>query len=344
MLRPASIKSDKRQWIASYAIATLAVGTAILLRALLQHFIAELEQETPFLLLFAAVLVSGAFGGLGPGLLATVLAACSSSLFFSNITFSDGLDAPEIVRLLLFLLEGVFISVLGARLQAARRRAEASEAEARRLEQKILDISDAERRRIGQDLHDGLGQHLTGVAFLSKALQQRLASKSLPEAADATKIAALVSESIGQTRALAKGLAPVGLEDGGLSGALAQLAAATSSVFDVRCTCHCDDGIELNDLPVASHLYRIAQEAIHNAIRHGHAKVIEVELNRDADHHVSLAIQDNGIGISPKPDHGGMGLQIMNFRARMIGGTLNVQRRAAGGTSVVCVAPIRSLA
>lgn len=322
-----------------YGLAVVSVAVAIAIRAILQHLIAE--DETPFLLLFATVLLSGAFGGLGPGLLATCLAACSSSLFFADVNLRDGVSAPEAVRLLLFLFEGIFISALGASLQAARRRAENSEAEARRLEQKMLDISDGERRRIGQDLHDGLGQHLTGVAFLSKALQQRLLSKQLPEAADATKIATLVSQSIGQTRALAKGLAPLGLEDGGINGALQQLTAATSDVFQLKCDFVCDDRIELNELATASHLYRIAQEAINNAIRHGSAKNIHVDLDLE-EQGLRLSITDDGIGISPKTDHGGMGLQIMSFRARMLGGTLSVQRRAEGGTAVVCSAPMPS--
>jgi signal transduction histidine kinase len=232
--------------------------------------------------------------------------------------------------------------VLGARLQAARRRAESSEAEARELEQKILDISDAERRRIGQDLHDGLGQHLTGVAFLSKALQQRLAAKSLPEAADATKIAALVSESIGQSRALAKGLAPVGLEDMGLPGALSQLAASTSNVFGIRCNCQYDDGIELLNLAMATHLYRIAQEAINNAIRHGKASQIEIVLESN-DHRLRLSILDNGAGIATKTEGSGLGLQIMGFRAKMMNGLLNVQRQTSGGTLVSCTAPLPSI-
>jgi two-component system, LuxR family, sensor kinase FixL len=262
----------------------------------------------------------------------------SSNFFPIHQTFA--FDTSDAVRLLLFVGEGAFISLLGARLQAARRRAEASEAEARYLEQKILDISDDERRRIGQDLHDGLGQHLTGVAFLSKALQQRLASKDLPEATDATKIASLVSESIGQTRALAKGLAPVGLEDGGLASALTQLASATSSVFGIDCTCQSAEGIELPDLAVATHLYRIAQEAVNNAIRHGRGNHVVVSLGSDG-RRVCLQVEDNGIGIISRNDHGGMGLQIMSFRARMIGGSLQVQRRDSdGGTIVTCTAPL----
>src|SRR4051794_36859429 len=306
MLTTINPKSKTQGWLTGVAIAIGSVAGAVVFRWFLQKFI--IEHETPFLLLFAAVLVSAAFGGLIPGLLATVLAACSSILFFKDLNIADGIDAIEAVRVLLFLAESVFISVLGARLQAARRRAEMSEAEARYMEQKMLDISDAERRRIGQDLHDGLGQTLTGVAFLSKALQQRLANKQLAEASDATKIASLVSESIGQTRALAKGLAPVGLEDGGLVSALTQLANSTAGVFNIRCVCRCDPHIEFNDLPIASHLYRIAQESVHNAIRHGKATDVQVKLDAD-DGTLRLSIDDNGIGITPRPDHGGMGLQ-----------------------------------
>ena len=323
---------------ARYAVAAATVAAAVALRLLLQR-VTE-NQSTPFLLLFASVLVASAFGGLWPGLIATLLGALASDYFFiGGKPYSLAMTLPETMQVLLFAVEGVFISVLGARLQAARRRAEHSEAEARHLEQKILDISDGERRRIGQDLHDGLGQHLTGVAFLSKALEQRLAAKSLPEAADATRIASLVSESIGQSRALAKGLSPVGLEDGGLAGALSQLAASTTSVFGIECVSKCNESIELNNLAIATHLYRIAQEAINNAIRHGKATRIGIELET-SNHRLRLSVQDNGKGILPRPDSGGMGLQIMNFRARMIGGTLDVQRQNTGGTIVKCAAPL----
>jgi signal transduction histidine kinase len=327
-----------KRMLSNYAVVAGTVGVAVALRFVWERFTEN--QSTPFLLLFAAVLVSSAFGGLWPGLLATVVGALASDYFFiGSVHYSFQMSLPETMQVVLFMLEGAFISVLGARLQAARRRAEHSEAEARQLEQKILDISDAERRRIGQDLHDGLGQHLTGVAFLSKALQQRLAAKSLPETADAIKIVGLVSESIGQSRALAKGLSPVGLEDGGLAGALSQLAASTSDVFGIRCNSQCEDGVELTNLAVATHLYRIAQEAVNNAIRHGKATQIEIVLEF-TDHRLRLSILDNGSGMTPKIDGSGMGLQIMGFRAKMMNGKLDVQRQLSGGTVVTCSAPL----
>jgi signal transduction histidine kinase len=328
-------RRSKWQPVSGYAIAVGTVGIAIVIRILLKSLF---DRETPFLLLFASVLITAMAGGFGPGLLATLLGAIASNLSTAPLRI-ERMDGTEWMRLLLYFIEGLIISVIAARLQSARRRAEQSEAEARRLEQKILDISDAERRRFGQDLHDGLGQHLTGVAFLSKALQQRLAAKSLPEAVDATKIAALVNESIGQTRALAKGLAPVGLEDGGLGSALSQLASSTATVFGVGCHLHTDDALEVNDLAVSTHLYRIAQEAINNAIRHGKARNIDITMQA-VDGRVLLSIEDDGVGITPKADPGGLGLQIMNFRARMVGGVLDVRRRASGGTAVVCSAPI----
>jgi len=346
---PGALRQTVRPWLWRYGLAVAAVAAALLLRLALGRLLGE---ETPFLLQFAAVLVAAGFGGLGPGILATLLGALASSLLFLSPRFQFRFtDAPDTLRLLLFLGEGLFISVLGARLQIARQRAEQSEAQTRQLEQRILDISEEERRRIGQDLHDGLGQQLTGVAFLSKALQQRLAAKGLPEAADATSIARLVSESIGQTRALARGLAPVGLEHGDLAAALTQLASATSSVFGVECDCRCDEQVLLSNLAVATHLYRIAQEAVNNAIRHGKAARIviglEVASSTGPDGRLRLWIEDDGIGIDSPPGQlrraddarDGLGLQIMSFRAKMIGAELQIRRRAGGGTIVTCSAP-----
>jgi signal transduction histidine kinase len=327
--------SQPKPWIARYGIALVSVLAAVALRLMLRPIT---RDESPFLLLAAAVLVSAAYGGLWPGIVATVVGALAGTFTHEPYVFT--FEAVDWFRVPLFMLEGVFISVLAARLQAARRRAELSEAQTRLLEQRILDISDAERQRFGLDIHDGLGQHLTGVAFLSKALQERLADKQLPEAADATKIVSLVSESIGQARALAKGLAPIVLEDGGLVTALTQLASTTSSVFGIQCVCKSDEERVRLELGISTHLYRIAQEAINNAIRHGKARQILIGLTSSPPG-LRLWIEDDGLGLGPTDGSGGMGLQIMAFRARMIGGKLQVQRRdLAGGTIVVCNFPL----
>jgi signal transduction histidine kinase len=344
--------AEVSRFIARYALAVMAVTVAILIRLVLDYpfsvrnptesetaFLKSPFVETPFLLLFLAVLVTAAFAGYGPGVVATLLGAFLTHYLFDTPRFSILFERLDVyTRTALFVLEGVFISAFASRLESERQRAKESEAETRRLEQRILDISEDERRRFGQDLHDGLGQHLTGVAFLSKALQQRLAAQNRPETEDATKISKLVTESIGQTRSLAKGLAPVGLEDGGIHGALKQLAAAAADVYGIQTSATTDESLQLDDLALATHVYRIAQEALNNAVRHGKAKNVEIKLLAE-DANFRLTIDDDGSGLGTAMPLGGMGLQIMRFRARILGGSLEVRPRDRGGTSVDCVAP-----
>jgi PAS domain S-box-containing protein len=208
--------------------------------------------------------------------------------------------------------------------------------ERKRLEKSILEISEREKRRITQDLHDGLGQHLTGVAFLSKVLERKLCENSSPHAGDADKIARLVSEAINQTRELAKGLLPVRAEANGLVSALQHLAADVGELFNVSCLFNSGDRVLIRDLDLATHLYRIAQEAVTNAIKHGHAGKIVIDLEH-REHKLLLSIQDNGIGLPELIEHrDGMGLRMMNYRANMIGATLAIQSNPGGGTAVIC--------
>ena len=206
----------------------------------------------------------------------------------------------------------------------------------RRLEKEILEISEREQRRIGRELHDSLGQQLTGIAIISKVLEQKLERQSIKEAASAKEIAQLVNEAIDQTRQLSRGLHPVSMDEDGLMSALQTLAAMTQNVFGVTCTFRCDSRVPVKDPSAAIHLYRIAQEAITNAIRHGDTKQILLELS--ANHNgASLVIENDGRDFPAKvPKNRGMGLQVMSYRAEMIGGTLNVQPRAGGGTKVTC--------
>lgn len=206
----------------------------------------------------------------------------------------------------------------------------------RRLEKEILEISEREQRRIGRELHDSLGQQLTGIAIISKVLEQKLQRQSLEEAANAKEIAQLVNEAIDQTRQLSRGLHPVSLEEDGLMSALRALAATTQNVFGVTCAFRCNDPVPVKDPSAATHLYRIAQEAVTNAIRHGDAKQILLELSANRDG-ASLVIENDGRNFPAKlPKNRGIGLQVMSYRAEMIGGTLDVQPRVGGGTRVTC--------
>ena len=165
----------------------------------------------------------------------------------------------------------------------------------RRLEQDILQISELEQRRIGQDLHDGLCQHLAGTELMTQILEQRIARKSKPDAARVAAIAQHVREAISQTRLLARGLSPVVLESEGLMSALEELAASTAKMFRVTCEFCCVTPVLVHDHSKATHLYRIAQEATSNAIRHGKAKHIRISLQAVSDR-VRLEISDDGSG------------------------------------------------
>jgi PAS domain S-box-containing protein len=212
--------------------------------------------------------------------------------------------------------------------------------ERKHLEKRLLEISAHEQRRIGQDLHDGLGQHLTGIAFMSKVQQQKLMEKGLPEASDAEKIVNLVNEAINKTRELARGLLPVVSDAHGLMSALQQWAGEVEDLFAVSCRFQCFNPVLIHDDTVATHLYYIAREAVNNAIKHGHASHIVIHLSADEQRAV-LAIQDDGIGIGGVvPGSRGMGLHLMNYRARMVGGSLEVQRILSGGTLISCLFPV----
>jgi PAS domain S-box-containing protein len=214
--------------------------------------------------------------------------------------------------------------------------------ERKHLEKTILEISAREQRRIGQDLHDGLGQHLTGIAFMSKVQEQKLMEKNLPEASDAAKIVNLVNQAIHKTRELARGLLPVVSEAQGLMSALRQWAGEVEDLFAVNCCFQCVAPVLIHDDTVATHLFYIAQEAVNNAIKHGHASQIVIRLAADQQQG-ALTIEDDGCGIGKiAAGNKGVGLHLMSYRARMVGGSLEVQRLATGGTRVTCLFPVFS--
>jgi PAS domain S-box-containing protein len=211
--------------------------------------------------------------------------------------------------------------------------------ERKRLERAILEVSNSEQRRIGQDLHDGLGQHLTGIAFMSKALADKLADHQLPEASEAAKIVRLVNEAIHKTRELARGLHPVLPDSLGLMSALQHWASEVEDLFQISCRFECDDPVLIHNDGVTNHLYRIAQEAVHNAIKHGQAKNVTIGLT-DVNGRGILSVRDDGSGIADSAaNQQGMGLHIMRYRAGMIGGVLEVLRCGNRGTLVTCMFP-----
>jgi PAS domain S-box-containing protein len=215
--------------------------------------------------------------------------------------------------------------------------------ERKHLEREIMEIADRERRRIGQDLHDDLCSHLIGIEVLSEVLNRKLVEKACDEAAYAGKIRALISEAIEKARRLARGLCPVHLVAYGLESALRELCGNVSEVFDTTCELRCEETVLIHDNTVATHLFYIAREAVQNAVKHGMAKRIEVDLTLD-DSIITLTVADNGPGMEEAMETKGMGLRIMSHRANMIGASFEMKPNPEGrGTLVKCSvrSPIR---
>jgi PAS domain S-box-containing protein len=208
--------------------------------------------------------------------------------------------------------------------------------ERRQLEREILEISSREQRRIGHDLHDGVCQQLAGIAFLVDVLGERLEEKGVSESADASKIRHLLNEANSQARSVARGLFPVRLEEHGLVAALEELATTASARFKVHCEFACSSPPAAVDSEVALHLYFIAQEAVANALKHGRASNVTLNL-APAGARYRLTIQDDGTGFSlPVKRSPSMGLRILHHRARVIGATLDLKSAPGSGTTVVC--------
>jgi signal transduction histidine kinase len=208
--------------------------------------------------------------------------------------------------------------------------------ERERLERELLEVGGRERRRLGYDLHDGLGQHLTGTALAVQVLSEKLARRGAPEAGEAAKAVDLIEDGIALSRKLAKGLQPVEMHAGGLMQALQEFAVATTELFKVACRFECEAPILFADASTADHLYHIAREATGNAIKHGRARNVIISLDA-RDEGSLLTVRDDGIGIPVSvPKNGGMGLTIMTQRAKLIGASFDIRATAQGGTLVSC--------
>ncbi|MFA6562003.1 MAG: CHASE3 domain-containing protein [Verrucomicrobiia bacterium] len=207
-----------------------------------------------------------------------------------------------------------------------------------RLEKEVMEISEREQRRIGQDLHDGLCQRLTGTALLNRSLQQKLVAKSMAEAAEAGRVTELINNSIEEARRMTRGLHPVPDEPTGLMIALRELAAGTQSLSKLACHFNCPEAVAIPDRTAATHLFRIAQEATQNAMRHAKASNITISLQAD-ENTIALTVSDDGCGLPEHRQRKGMGLEIMDYRARAVGATLAVRRGEERGTVMSCTLP-----
>jgi PAS domain S-box-containing protein len=210
----------------------------------------------------------------------------------------------------------------------------------RQLEEEILRISEREQRRIGQDLHDDLGQQLAGAWMMADVLTRRLAAQSAEEQDAARRLCELIGRSLNHTRALARGLHPVAPEQGGFVAALQDLALRSQDLFGIRCHVEAEKDLLIEDQTVTMHLYRIAQEALSNAVRHGSAQQVSIHLARSADQAL-LRISDDGTGLQKEAaSPTGMGTRIMQHRAEIINGSLRISNAPKKGACVTCVFPL----
>jgi PAS domain S-box-containing protein len=212
--------------------------------------------------------------------------------------------------------------------------------ERKQLESEIIEIANRERRRLGADLHDGLGQELTGISLMLRSLSKRSATLALEASPELNEIITLVNHAIQSSRRMALGISPVTLERGGLLPALQTLVAWSCDSYgiDVRLQFGTRSQLLIGE-SAAAHLYLIVQEAINNAVRHGNARSIAVKLRTNRTL-VSLSITDDGLGIAETRELGaGMGLKLMRYRCAMIGGVMKIKRMPRGGTRIHSVCP-----
>ena len=241
-------------------------------------------------------------------------------------------------RLFYFAVLVVAVAAVKEQRNADRMRILGLEHE-RELEREILRTSEHEKRRIGEDLHDGLGPHLAAISYAATFMADELRKRGQPEAGKAEQIRDMASHAIALTRGLARGIFPVQMDGTGLSTALADLAHTTSELtgisipfFETGCT-------NVTDPEVAMHLFRIAQEAMTNALKHGRPKVITIALTKGADS-LRLVVADEGKGMdSLKSGARSMGLRSMHYRARALDAELKIETKPNEGTIVSCEVP-----
>ena len=241
-----------------------------------------------------------------------------------------------------YVLFAAVVSKLGTVVRELDRRVEERTAayeremvERRRLDQEIAQVADRERRRLGHDLHDKLGQHLTGTALAAQVLKEKLAARCCPETSDAERLVHCLEEGIDFTRNLARGFFSPELRAEGLVVALQNLAETINEQSGTSCVLHGDELIPMHDSTVANQLYRIAQEAVTNSVKHAAASHIDIRLAMDGPE-LCLSVVDDGVGFPDNPRSGGLGLHLMRHAAALSGGTFDIRRNGGKGTIATC--------
>lgn len=225
------------------------------------------------------------------------------------------------------------------RTQALRREMEERE----RLEHEILDLSERERRSFGQELHDAVCQELAGTAIAGQMLTQKLQAKGSEDAGDAGEITEMIFRSLNKARKVARGFFTAGFDAPGLADALREMVAHAEEQSGMRCEFTWQESLFISDEDVVMHVFRIAQEAIQNALKHSGATRLRVSLE-SANETVQLTIEDNGKGLSDSDNsRKGLGLRIMAYRAELVGGRLKLEKSPGGGTRIVCLVPLEKM-
>jgi len=222
---------------------------------------------------------------------------------------------------------GQFIEVEGIARDATERK---------RLERELLEVANKEQQRLGHDLHDGVCQQLAAIAYRTHILARRLIAQGVADSSEAQDISKLINDSLVQTRAVARGLFPVRLEADGLVSALEEFAASTTKLYQTKCHFSCQGTIPALNNTLAMHIYYIAQEAVINAVKHGRASQVSVQLNQ-SEEGILLSIRDDGIGFrQAEYERSGMGIGIMRYRAKVIGAALEIKSDPGQGTKIIC--------
>ncbi|HJT81234.1 MAG TPA: sensor histidine kinase [Chthoniobacterales bacterium] len=351
-LPPVGSKPERARWpSAAFPFSRLLLASIC---ALLAAFVGYLDYLTGYeqsLLLFylvsiaVAVWFGGLYFGLGFSIFSVVVWVVSDLLagigMVSFWNLGMALSAYVLFTFMLSKLRTLLLELedrVRERTKALRREI----AERERLDREISTVADRERRRIGQELHDSVCQHLTGTALAAQSLRDRLEHRSAPEVQEADKVIDYIEQGIDLSRNLARGFFSPELDAEGLAFALKSLASNMTERFQIPCSFSGEETVRVADSTVATQLYRIAQEAVMNAIKHAEAKSISIAL-RGAGRDVTLTVQDNGVGLPTRlPEPPGLGLRLMSHGAALIGAEFNISRNPGGGTTVACKVPMQT--